>query len=290
MFKVTILKMKDLLRYFFIITAAILSITVLLIVMKKSKSEKNLNTSMPQVLQIEEEGNNEENKENYMEEIIKSQISSINTVNENEGEEPTPEQKSEEQPPKEESQENIPTTLQTEVVTQNPIQETYNTQYQNVKIKNSTDYNLTEEMLTPNIEIQNKNILIFHTHTCESYTASDAFPYVPTGNFRTTDLNYSVARVGTELENNLKQYGLNVVHNVNYHDYPAYTGSYTRSEETVKNCLKDNPSDIIIDLHRDAIGAKSDYAPTVRIGDEYAAQIMFVIGTNNRRTNTPKLE
>mgnify|MGYP002965627187 CR=1 FL=1 len=37
-------------------------------------------------------------------------------------------------------------------------------------------------------------------------------------------------------------------------------------------------SSIIIDVHRDAVGSRSDYAPTVKIGDtDEAAQIMFVI-------------
>lgn len=46
--------------------------------------------------------------------------------------------------------------------------------------------------------------MIFHTHSCESYTPSETYPYTQTGNFRTTDLNYTVTRVGTELENYLK--------------------------------------------------------------------------------------
>ena len=171
--------------------------------------------------------------------------------------------------------------VKTEVITNNPIKETYNTEYGKVKIKNETDYTLTQEMLTPDITIENKNIILFHTHSCESYTSSEAYPYTPTGNFRTTDLNFTVTRVGTELENNLKQYGYNVVHSTDYHDYPAYNGSYTRSLKTVENLLQTTPSDIIIDVHRDAIGSRSDYAPTVKIGDnEVAAQIMFVIGTN----------
>ena len=166
--------------------------------------------------------------------------------------------------------------MKTEVITNNPIKETYNTEYGKVKIKNETDYTLTQEMLTPDITIENKNIILFHTHSCESYTSSDAYPYTPTGNFRTT-----VTRVGTELENNLKQYGYNVVHSTDYHDYPAYNGSYTRSLKTVENLLQTTQSDIIIDVHRDAIGSRSDYAPTVKIGDnEVAAQIMFVVGTN----------
>lgn len=170
--------------------------------------------------------------------------------------------------------------LKTEVVTPNPIAENANAQYGNVKVKNQTTYNLTEDILNPNIKIDNKNILIFHTHSCESYTPSEKYQYSQTGNYRTTDKNYSVIRVGNELENYLKQYNINVIHDTSYHDYPSYTGSYTRSLQTVENILKNNQSDIIIDLHRDAVGSRPDYAPTVKIGEDYAAQIMFVIGTN----------
>lgn len=74
--------------------------------------------------------------------------------------------------------------------------------------------------------------------------------------------------------------GYTVTHSTTYHDYPAYSGSYNRSLNTVENLLKTNPSDIIIDIHRDAIGSRADYAPTVKIGEDYAAQLMFVIGTN----------
>lgn len=107
------------------------------------------------------------------------------------------------------------------------------------------------------------------------------------GNYRTTDLNYSVARVGDELTNNLGNYGFNVNHNKNFHDYPAYTGSYTRSLATVQNILKDFSSDIIIDLHRDAIGSDESYAPLVKIGDDYSAQLMFVIGTDGGGLSHP---
>ena len=100
------------------------------------------------------------------------------------------------------------------------------------------------------------------------------------GNFRTTDLNYSVSRVGDELTNNLTNFGFNVNHNKTYHDYPAYTGSYTRSLATVQSILPNFSSDIIIDLHRDAIGSNSNYAPIVKIGDDVAAQLMFVMGTD----------
>ena len=168
----------------------------------------------------------------------------------------------------------------TEIVTPNPITESYNVKYGNVKIKNQTTYNLTEDILNPNISIDNKNVLIFHTHSCESYTPSESNDYEQTGNFRTTDSNYNVVKVGEDLKNYLEQKEFNVIHDGTFHDYPAYTGSYTRSKATVEKLLEKNKSDIIIDLHRDAIGSKSNYDPSVKIGGDVASQLMFVIGTN----------
>lgn len=176
----------------------------------------------------------------------------------------------------------------TEVTTKNPIADAYTKKYKGVKIKNETSYDLTDEDLNPEkLKIDKSNIIIFHTHTCESYTSSKKYTYTPTGNFRTTDLKYSVARVGDELTKYLKKYNINVVHNKTYHDYPSYNGSYSRSLATVSNILKNTKADIIIDLHRDAIGSYSGYAPTVKIGDDECAQIMFVIGTDGGRLKHP---
>lgn len=169
---------------------------------------------------------------------------------------------------------------QTEIVTQNPIAESYNVEINGVKIKNETSFEINNSILETSQNINKENILIFHTHTCESYTPSEQYQYEQTGNFRTTDLNYSVARVGDELTKYLTGYGFSVTHDKTYHDYPAYSGSYTRSATTVQSLLKNNASDIIIDLHRDAIGSKSDYDPSVKIGEGVAAQLMFVMGTN----------
>lgn len=107
------------------------------------------------------------------------------------------------------------------------------------------------------------------------------------GNYRTTNQNFSVVRVGDELTNQLKNYGFNVNHNKDFHDYPAYTGSYNRSLNTVQNILKNFNSDIIIDLHRDAIGSNENYAPLVKIGDDYCAQLMFVMGSDGGGLSHP---
>lgn len=74
--------------------------------------------------------------------------------------------------------------LQTEVISENNISESYNTLYGSVKIKNETSFVLNNEVLTPNVEFSNKNdVVIFHTHTCESYTQTEANSYVASRKF-----------------------------------------------------------------------------------------------------------
>lgn len=310
MFNVTVLKMRDIFKVIIGITFLVVVVLGISKIFHKDTKENSkgvqkiengikalsqfsmincMNQTIPTMSSINEEYKNiakeddqKENK-NILQEMLKTQISSVNSIKEseeitnkenNENIQENEKNQTEEKQEIQLAQEG----LQTQVITQNPISENSNVTYKNVKIKNQTSYTLTEEMLNPDITIENKNIILFHTHSCESYTSSDKYPYTPTGTFRTTDLNFTVVRVGTELENQLKQYQYNVIHNTDYHDYPSYNGSYTRSLATVENILKTNPSDIIIDVHRDAVGSRSDYAPTVKIGDtDEAAQIMFVI-------------
>lgn len=85
--------------------------------------------------------------------------------------------------------------------------------------------------------------------------------------------------VGDVLTNRLLNKGIGVIHETTVHDYPEYNNSYTRSMQTVQNVLASNPADLVIDLHRDAL-ADSSYGPSVMIGDEKAAQLMFVMGSN----------
>ncbi len=311
MFNVTVLKIGDIIK-------CLVGISIIIILMvfttryfssnKENKSTtslrffhassltKCLDQELPVISELDTNQKNEEENTNisenkYLEQFLETEISSIKGIKDIDKEKINEEEKevSVENKNEEENTNNtnnseiqLPETknIQTEIVTPNPIKESYNVQYGKVKIKNQTTYNLTEDILKPDIKIDNKNIVVFHTHSCESYTASEKYPYTQTGNFRTTDLKYTVTQVGSELENYLKKYNLNVAHDTSYHDYPSYTGSYTRSLQTVENILQTTPSDIIIDLHRDAIGSRADYAPTVKIGDDYAAQIMFVIGTN----------
>ena len=322
MFNVTVLKMKDIIKCLVGIIIAVAFITITTRYFSSSKQDENKNNgtiitqisktlenfinnkltegleeTMP-VLSVTNQPVKEANAEikqddnEILKKMLASEIDSIEIIknqeeNNVENNETAENQATEEKTETENTVETAQTNVKTEVVTNNPLTESYNVQYGAVKIKNQTSYTLTEEMLNPDITLDNKNILLFHTHSCESYTASEKYQYTPTGNFRTTDLNFTVTRVGAELETQLKQYGYSVYHDSSYHDYPAYNGSYTRSLQTVENILKTYPSDIIMDVHRDAIGSREDYAPTVKIGEDYAAQIMFVIGTNDGGLNHP---
>ena len=183
---------------------------------------------------------------------------------------------------------NLPNHIDGKVIQSNNKKDTFTNIYNSVKIKNESSYELTNEMMIPNVEFENKkDIIIYHTHTCESYTPTNENNYIASGNFRTTDLNYSVSRVGDELSNYLQSKNFNVIHNKNIHDYPAYTGSYSRSLLTINEITSNNPNlELIIDLHRDAL-SNSSYGPKIKFGDEVVSQLMFVIGTDGGGLDHP---
>ena len=301
MFNVTIINIKDSIKYITTLIITLLLIFFLTKIFPKIKKDDILNINLSErlieCLNIEipaiaktyyksqntlKEDVEEVAKESIIQRILSIELSQIQEVKNEE----TADNQNEENNNQvvEDNDTNISTDIatgvKTEIATQNPISESYNVEINGVKIKNETSFPIDNTILENTLDINKDNVIIFHTHTCESYTPSEQYQYQQTGNFRTTDLNYTVSRVGDELTNYLLGFGFNVNHDKTYHDYPAYTGSYTRSLQSVENDLKTFSSDIIIDLHRDAIGSKSNYDPSVKIGDDVAAQLMFVMGTN----------
>ena len=301
MFNVTVINVKKSLTRILILIITIITVVGMTKLIAKLKTNeilqiniseqfiKCLNSEIPAMESTYYQANNtiiedgEEEKETFVGKILKIELSQLQEKKQYEISktlEDVPNTDEKEEPKPDTSSTEVSTNAQTEIVTQQPITESYNIDIGGVKIKNETSYEINESILENSVNINKENVLIFHTHTCESYTPTEQYQYEQTGNFRTTDLNYSVSRVGDELTDYLNKYGFNVIHDKTYHDYPAYSGSYNRSKTTVENILKSNNSDIIIDLHRDAIGSKSNYDPSVKIGDDVAAQLMFVMGTN----------
>lgn len=123
-------------------------------------------------------------------------------------------------------------------------------------------------------------LLIYHTHATESYRP------VSEGNFHSTEENGTVREVGSVLEAALKAKGISVIHNKTLHDNPSYSQSYSRSVETAKNILKDNPSiKIIIDLHRDAASYSGNKPRIFETGGKTAAQFCLVVGQGNENVD-----
>lgn len=104
----------------------------------------------------------------------------------------------------------ISKTANTEAVSERNLAENFNITYSNVKIRNQSNYELPEDTFSEEgMTLTNtKKILIYHTHTCESYTPSEKYNYTMTGNYRTTDNNYNVVRLGEELSRIIKTKGI----------------------------------------------------------------------------------
>ena len=130
-------------------------------------------------------------------------------------------------------------------------------------------------------------ILLYNTHTSESYNNSEKYKFDYTGTYRTTDAKFNMLSVAKELDSNLKEKSINVIQDTTPHDYGTYTSSYARSKITVKNSITSNGNfGICIDLHRDASGDLS-FAPKVNIKGLNVAQCMFVVGVGTDKNRNP---
>lgn len=154
-------------------------------------------------------------------------------------------------------------------------------------LENDTGYNPDTEALLdtgPGLTLpaEGYQILIIHTHATEAYTQAGTDVYEESDEYRTTDSLYSVVRVGEELAEALRAYGLNVLHDEGLYDYPSYTSSYVRSGEAIEEYLDAYPGIVlVIDLHRDALGEGDTIYKTVTTAEGMqAAQIMFVMGSD----------
>ena len=170
MFNVTVLKMKDIKKY-----AIGMLVTIIIVIVasryfpKATKEEKILpklipensmleclEEAVPTVASIQEEKQGEEQEEQIKEEnllqgILKTQISTIQGL-ENIEEKVDQSKQQEQQNTNQDTQdtENIEiaqTGLTTQVITNNPIAESYNTTYGQVKIKNEPDHKKSEHQI-----------------------------------------------------------------------------------------------------------------------------------------------
>jgi len=172
-------------------------------------------------------------------------------------------------------------------VTISPKSESGYDYFGGVYIKNETSMTIDVEKALanqPNLSMSGEGpqVLIIHTHTSEAYTPDEKDNYTPTDTERTEDPNFNMVRVGEAIKEVLEAKGISVIHNTELHDYPSYSGSYTRTLADIEEILKANPTiSVVIDVHRDAMITDdgSIYRTVTEIDGTDTAQVMLVMGT-----------
>ncbi|MEE1013384.1 MAG: stage II sporulation protein P [Clostridia bacterium] len=155
---------------------------------------------------------------------------------------------------------------------------------------NETSYSVNiDEMLAsaPSIDmsVSGPKVLVIHTHATEAYSPEGSTVYDITAGDRSQNLNENVVRVGKTLCNIFNSKGIATIHDTNLHDYPSFNGSYAHSLTAIEDYLKQYPSiQVVFDIHRDSIvySDNTKAKPLTQINGKDAAQLMFVVGTDEK--------
>lgn len=167
-----------------------------------------------------------------------------------------------------------------------------------IDVKNYSDYSPDYgRLLNSGIDLTDIGndplVLVIHTHSSEAYTMADGDEYEESDPYRTEDRSKSIIHVGDVLCARLSDAGIGVIHDRELYDYPSYTGSYSRSLESVLGWLEKYPGiKIILDIHRDAIEEAdgSAYKTVASVNGRQCAQIMIVAGTDSSGLEHPEWE
>jgi len=129
-------------------------------------------------------------------------------------------------------------------------------------------------------------VLIYHSHTTESYLASDKDK---SKNKFNIDLTQGVCEVGDVIAKDLeKNYGITAINDDTLHNVGDYNSSYTKSRITLNKYLKEyGDFDMIIDLHRDGVLGERKNELT-KINGVDVAKVMFVMTDENPRYTAQK--
>ena len=155
------------------------------------------------------------------------------------------------------------------------------------QVRNCTelDNDFVKEQMTLPTDIKidvfsnDPQVLIMHTHACESYLTNDGSFQDESYTCRTADSSQSVVAVGQKIAEKLAENGICVLHDGTLHDYPSYNGSYDRAEETITGILEAYPSiKVVLDIHRDGIVGEdgTPIAAVKEINGRQAAQVMII--------------
>ncbi len=172
--------------------------------------------------------------------------------------------------------------------------------FSNIYVKNTTETKdidiediLNNNFSLPINDISKPTVLIYHTHTTETYIMTDNGKFSSDYSERSDDKKINMIRVGDEIAKVLESNGIGVIHDTTVYD-SVYTGAYSKSREGIKKILEKYPSIIItLDIHRDAIYYDSNtrIKQITQLGNDKAAQMMIIAGAEDGSiTNFPSWE
>lgn len=133
--------------------------------------------------------------------------------------------------------------------------------------------NIYEKSLPAVAKPQNIHVVIYHTHSDESY--------IPTSGTASEPGKGDVLDIGKALQSALQKEGISVTHSDKLHD-PHDINAYHRSRRTAAQLIKEQP-DAVFDIHRDSAPAQA-YQTSINGVD--SARIMIVIGRSNPNMQT----
>ena len=184
-----------------------------------------------------------------------------------------------------------------------PYDLTYGTAPGEVTISNATAYTpnietaLTDEypIITDLREYSSDKplILIVHTHGTESYSPNGAISVTQGFLHRSPNTESNVVAVGKVMADMLNEAGIPTLHCEIMHDLESYTRSYNLAADTIQKYLTKYPSiQYVFDVHRDAIIRENGdlIRPITVINGEVTAQVMLLVGTNEKGADHPDWE
>ena len=136
-------------------------------------------------------------------------------------------------------------------------------------------------------------VLIIHTHGTEAYSPEGARSTTPSAIQRSSDTSENMVAVGAVMAELLNDAGIPTLHCEIMHDLESYTRSYDLAADTIQKYLNEYPSiEYVFDVHRDAIVRTNGdlIRPVTSINGEIAAQIMLLVGTNEKGADHPNWE
>ena len=121
-------------------------------------------------------------------------------------------------------------------------------------------------------------ILLYTTHTSESYANSEKYHFDYTSPRRSVDGNYNMLAIASTFASNLNDKGINTICSLTPHDYGEYNSAYSNSRRTMTELVESDPNiSMLIDVHRDAI-EDLEFAPKVNLKGYDVSGLMLVMG------------